>query len=222
MGWSTRARQYYLGNLFRFENRYCRLDKKGNWTLKKSQGAISPDDLRLLIKCLTRAIPRAAHASPKWFPQPPVMVMGNYGVAGGRGTIKGPNRSGLCKIGNHIHYFIDYPNTIGIDCPTDPHWVFWRTGGRGDEQWCYIHPLNPHAAHDAYLSRVMSQINATLDGEEDVEEKNGSGPCDLHQDEIPRGTDAHDDGHPDNIASEPIPERGEDMPVGVVVPKNAY
>jgi len=220
MGWSTASRQYYLGNLFRFENRYCRMDAQGNWTLKKSQGAISPDDLRLLIKCLTHAIPRASHASPKWVPKPPIIVMGNYGAPIGarRGEIKGPNRSGLCKVNNHIHYFIDYPNTIGIDCPADPNWFFWRSGGHGDEQWCYSRPLNPYGQPDAYLSQVMKQINETLDGDEEA----SLGPCDLNQDEVPRGTDLHDDGNPDVIAPEPIPEDNQNVPVGVVVPKNAY
>ena len=163
MRWDNFSRSRYLSSDELFEANYCRHDKRGNHTLKKAQGAITVTDLRLLILQLTNVMPLGAHASPKWSVKQPIIVIGDCIPPKKKAfsKISRSNRAGLCNFENDCYFFIEHPNSLQIDCPTDVNWFLWRRGPNGDEQWCYRNPLSTNGQFDPQLSKLMRTINAT-------------------------------------------------------------
>ncbi len=163
MAWTDNDRQFYLGSLTSFLDRYCR-DGQTEGTLSDTR--IVQSYLSRLIYKLTCVMPELDHRSPNWtavpempHPRKPIIAMGRVATE----NMARHNRCGLCEVSGRIYFWVDADNCV-FDPTATQDWILWRIGSTGnDQQYCYDKPISPDILPDDALLEVMVALNARFE-----------------------------------------------------------
>ena len=100
--WSDAIVNKYLGNLESFKNLYCMEDiDSRDGTLQRANG-ITSDCLRKIIYKLAKAMPSAAHSSPRWnYKNLPIIKIGIKH----KDYIPGELSCGLLLVDGKLHFW---------------------------------------------------------------------------------------------------------------------